>query len=116
MLRRVVLILCVVAAIVGTGGGRSWAASILDITDAPQSYANAQVTVVGTAEAPSLDYLGESAYQLRDGARAITVFSDELAPVPGQRIEVGGVVRFRPPDSEFTFPPVIFETSRKPVP
>lgn len=109
-------LLCVVVAVVGTGGARSWAASILDITDSPQNYANVQVTVVGAAEAPALDYQGQSAYQLRDGTRAITVFSDELAPVPGQRIEVGGVVRFRPPDSEFTFPPVIFETSRKPVP
>lgn len=114
MLRRVVLF-CVVTA-VGAGGASSFAASILDITDSPQNYANAQVTVVGTAEGPSLDYLGQSAYQLRDGTRVITVFSDELAPVPGERIEVGGVVRFRPPDAEFTFPPVIFETSRSPLP
>jgi hypothetical protein len=116
MRRRVILFLYVVAAVMGTGGGRSGAASILDITDAPQSYANVQVTVVGTAEAPSLDYLGESAYQLRDGTRAITVFSHGLAPLSGQRISVTGVVGFRPPDSEFTFPPVLLETARQPVP
>jgi hypothetical protein len=111
--RAVFLSLVVVA---GTGGRASWAASLLDITDSPQSYANSQVTVVGTAEAPALDYLGESAYDLRDGARAITVFSHGLAPVSGQRIAVTGIVGFRPPDSEFTFPPVLLEIGRQPVP
>jgi hypothetical protein len=114
MLRRAGLV-CVIVTL-GTAGAGSWGASVLDITDSPQKYANVQVTVMGTTEPPSLDYLGESAYQLREGTRAIAVFSEESAPAPGQRVEVQGVVRVRAPDSEVTFPPAIFETSRQLIP
>jgi hypothetical protein len=86
--------------------------SIADITAAPASFADQQVTVVGTVTGPPLGYQGQSVYTILEDGRKITVVSKGDAPAAGAHLEVTGKVGYRPPDEEFTFPPVIVETAR----
>jgi hypothetical protein len=71
------------------------------------------VTVAGTVTPQNFGYLGESLYTLQEGDRRLTVVSRSPAPATGTRLEVTGTVRVRPPDEEFTFPPVLEESSRR---
>ena len=104
------------AALIAVLPGAAAATSIADIVDHPDTYANTQVTVVGTVIPPPLGYLGESIYTIAADDRRITVVSGRSAPATGERIEVNGKVALKPPDEEFTWPPVLFESSRQPAP
>jgi hypothetical protein len=86
------------------------------ILDAPPTYDGEQVTVVGTVVAPVADHRGESAYNLQDGTRRISVFGSGPAPHPGEHLQVSGKVGYKAPDEEFSFPPILLETTRTPAP
>jgi hypothetical protein len=90
--------------------------SIRDIVDHPDTWANAQVTVVGTVVALSLGYKGQSIYTISGDGRRIGVVSPSPAPAVGDHLQVAGQVNRRPPDDEFDFPPVIIESSRQSAP
>jgi hypothetical protein len=92
------------------------ATSIAAIVDAPESYVNQQVTVIGTVTAQTIGYRGESVYTLSGDDRRITVFSRGAAPAPGERLEVTAKVGWRAPDEEFTWPPVLLERGRQAAP
>jgi len=87
--------------------------TIKAILDAPGSFADQTVTVAGTVTELSLGFKGETLYEIRDDGRPIAVVGHGSALVPGTSIEVTGAVRVRPPDEEFTFPPVIQETAHQ---
>ena len=89
--------------------------SIADVVDHRDDFANQEVTVVGTVEAPSLGYRGESFYTLAEDARRINVVSRSAAPAVGKRLHVTAKVLRRPPDAEFDFPPVLQEKTREPA-
>lgn len=86
--------------------------SIADIIGDPSTYADAQVTVAGDVTEQTVGYAGESLYTLRGDERVITVVSHAPPPAAGTHLEVSATVRVRPPDEEFTFPPVLVESSR----
>jgi hypothetical protein len=90
--------------------------SIQDIVDNPDTWANAQVTVVGTVVALSLGYQGQSFYTLSGDGRRIGVVSPSPAPAVGDHLQVAGQVKRRPPDDEFDFPPVLLESDRQSAP
>ncbi|HZP40342.1 MAG TPA: hypothetical protein VFD84_02395 [Candidatus Binatia bacterium] len=101
------------AFLAAASGALAATTTVEAILDAPTSFAGQTVTVVGTVADPSLGFAGETLYQIRDDGRPITVVGRGPALAPGQTIEVTGTVRVRPPDEEFTFPPVIQETSHR---
>lgn len=90
--------------------------SIQDIVDHPDTWANAQVSVVGTVVALTLGYQGQSLYTLSGDGRRIGVVSASPAPTVGDHLQVSGRVNRRPPDDEFDFPPVLLESNRQPAP
>ena len=96
--------------------GNATAASLVEITDTPTSYVDQQVTVVGVSARPDLQYLGESAYTIQGEGRSLTVFSKMPVPTLGERLQLTGILKLRPADSEVTYPPVLFETMRRSVP
>jgi hypothetical protein len=82
------------------------------IVDSPASYADQDVTVVGTVSEQSFGYRGESAYTLKGDDRRLSVISSASPPVPGTLLQVTGKIGFRAPDEEFTWPPVLLESGR----
>jgi hypothetical protein len=102
----------------GLWAGRAAAAatSIAAITDAPAAFAGQSVTVVGTVTAQRYSYAGESLYTISGDGRRISVLSHQVAPALGDRIEVDATVGYRAPDEEFTWPPLLEETARRPAP
>ena len=92
------------------------ATSIATIVDDAASYANSQVTVVGTVTGPSAGYGGESIYTLEGDRRRITVVSHQPPPAAGARLMVDAKVGYRAPDEEFTWPPLLLESGRMPAP
>jgi len=92
------------------------ATSIADIVDHPDTYAGTQVTVIGTVTQQPLGYLGESLYTITADNRRITVVSGQAPPAAGDHLQVSGNVTVKPPDEEFTWPPVIHETTRQAAP
>lgn len=92
------------------------ATPIAAIVDDPASYANSQVTVVGTVTGLSAGYGGESVYTLEAGMRRITVVSHQPPPAPGASLQVEAKVGYRAPDEEFTWPPLLVESLRTPAP
>ena len=90
--------------------------SIADIIAHPDDWANKQVTVIGTVVEWSLGYQGQSLYTIKGEDRRISIVSPNPAPTIGDRLQVSGQVRRRPPDEEFDFPPVILETGRQAAP
>jgi hypothetical protein len=90
--------------------------SIADVVDTPAAWADTPITVRGTVTGQSVGYGGESLYTVRGDERVITVISHHTVPAPGTLLEITGTVRVRPPDEEFTFPPVIDETAREVLP
>lgn len=79
------------------------------------------VQVTGTVEA-SVPAGGESAYNLRDGTRKLTVVSRSAAPAVGAHVQVIGKVHVfsgaaeGPDDPGNDFPPALFETTRQVIP
>ena len=92
------------------------ATSIASIVDDPASYANSQVTVVGTVTGLSAGYGGESVYTLEGDMRRITVVSHQPPPAAGARLQVDAKVGYRAPDEEFTWPALLLESKRTPAP
>ncbi len=90
--------------------------SIADIIAHPDDWADKQVTVTGTVVDLSLGYQGQSLYTIKGDDRRISIVSPNPAPSVGDRLQVSGQVRRRPPDEEFDFPPVILETGRETLP
>jgi hypothetical protein len=90
--------------------------TIADIVRAPQSYAGQRVTVIGTVTEQSIGYGGETVYTIGADDRRITVFGYGTAPAPGERLEVSAKVGWKEPDEEFTWPPVLVESTRQPAP
>ena len=90
--------------------------SIHEIIDHPDSWANAQVTVVGTVVNLTLGYQGQSIYTLASDGRRINVVSGKAAPTVGDHLQVSGKVNRRPPNEEFDFPPVLVESARQTAP
>jgi hypothetical protein len=86
--------------------------SIADIIATPATYADTQVTVTGTVTNQTIGYGGESLYTIRGDERVITVLSHDDAPAVGSSLQVTATVILRPPDEEFTFPPILVESSR----
>jgi hypothetical protein len=99
--------------VVATAATAAPTTTIKAILDAPASFADQTVTVAGTVSALSLGFAGETLYEIRDDGRPITVVGHGPALAPGAAIQVTGTVRVRPPDEEFTFPPVIQETGHQ---
>lgn len=95
----------------------AWAATaISEIVADPERWAGREVTVVGTVLAPSVAVASDGAYTLVADERRITVFSRRGAPEAGARLEVRARVGWRHGDEEFTWPPVLFESSRRDAP
>lgn len=120
--RHPVLVALLLAAFcLAPGPGMSTAAedlpvtSIAAIVESPADYANREVTVVGTVTDQAFGYAGQSTYTIRGNDRRITVVSRRNAPRSGEEVRITGKVGFRPPDEEFTFPPVILERERIPA-
>jgi hypothetical protein len=83
----------------------------------PSPYADTSVTIEGRVLGAGLPYRSEVGYTVQgsDDAR-INVVARGAAPADGSRVRVTGKVGYRAPDEEFTFPPVIVETSREALP
>jgi hypothetical protein len=92
------------------------AVTIADIVDAPETYAGQRVTVVGTVTEQTIGYRGETVYTIGADDRRITVFGFGPAPATGDRLEVNAKVGWKQPDEEFTWPPVLVESTRSPAP
>jgi uncharacterized protein (DUF58 family) len=90
--------------------------SITTLTDHPQAYVGQEVTVSGTVTAQTIGFRGESLYTLDQNGRRVTVLSGSDAPAIGAVLEVTGQVALRPPDEEFTIPPVVVESTRRVLP
>jgi len=90
--------------------------SLQDIVDHPDTWANADVTVVGEVVALTLGYQGQSFYTLSGDGRRIGIVSASPAPTVGDHLQITGQVNRRPPDDEFDFPPVILESTRASAP
>jgi hypothetical protein len=100
--------------------GPAAAVTIADVTGAPGSWEGKTVTVTGKVER-SVPLGSEGAFDLRDGAARMTVFSRAGAPTPGSLVSVTGrVYVFHEGDAgdpeSNTFPPMIVESSRAPAP
>jgi hypothetical protein len=83
----------------------------------PAPYADTSVTIEGRVLGTGLPYRSEVGYTVQGGDDArINVVAHGAAPANGSRVRVTGKVGYRPPDEEFSFPPVILETSREALP
>jgi hypothetical protein len=109
-------ILLVFAGLWAGSAAAASATSIAAITDAPAAFAGESVTVVGTVTAQRYSYAGESLYTISGDNRRVSVLSHEPAPALGDQIEIDATVRYRAPDEEFTWPPLLEETARRPAP
>jgi hypothetical protein len=95
---------------------RTGATTIADIVAAPESYNGQQVTVTGTVADPKAAYGGDTVYNLSADDRRITVFGRGTLPAVGDHVSVDAKVGWREGDEEFTWPPILFESSRQPAP
>ncbi len=82
------------------------------IADDGEGYDGQAVAVVGTAVLPAYGYAGESVYTLTQDERRITVVSKQAPPPLGALVSVDATVRWREGDEEFTWPPILVESSR----
>lgn len=82
------------------------------IADDGEGYNGQTVQVVGTAVLPAYDYAGESVYTLTQDERRITVVAKQPKPPLGALVSVDATVRWREGDEEFTWPPILVESSR----
>ena len=112
MARTLVACLTLIAGL----AARTNATTIADIVAAPESYNGQLVTVTGTVAAPSSAYLGDIVYNLSAGDLRITVFGRGTLPAVGDHVTVDAKVGWREGDEEFTWPPILFESSHQPAP
>jgi hypothetical protein len=89
------------------------ATPIADLIKNPDTYAGQTVTIEGKVTAQTFGYGTDTTYTIQgsDDYR-ITVFGRGTPPGAGTALSVTGKVGRKPPDEEFDFPPVIFESSR----
>ena len=94
-----------------------WAVTVVDLSTNPDVYDGQTVTVTGTVEL-SLPAGGESAYDLRNGTRKVTVLSRSGTPAVGASLTVTGAVHvFHEEGGEGNdWPPVLTESSRTTAP
>ena len=92
------------------------ATTVADIVAAPETYRGQHVTVVGTVESPSFAYGNETVYTLSCAERRITVFGYGPAPAVGTQLQVTATVGWKEPDEEFTWPPVLVDSTSQPAP
>ena len=92
------------------------ATTVADIVGAPETYRGQHVTVVGTVEAPSFAYGNETVYTLSGADRRITVFGFGPAPTVGTHLQVTATVGWKEGDEEFTWPPVLVNSTSQPAP
>ncbi len=107
--------LCVAGLLASAAPARA-TISIREIVDHPDSWADAQVTVVGTVVNLTLGYQGQSIYTVAGDGRRINVVSAKPAPTVGDHLQVSGKIDRRPPNEEFDFPPVLVESARQSAP
>lgn len=68
------------------------------------------VTVDASVTAQQLDYGGETTFTVTDTTgKRLTVFGKGTAPSANTAVQVTGVVGFKAPDDEFTWPPILHE-------
>lgn len=105
------------AAVLCLSGVAHAATPVRDLIRNPAQYAGTTVTVAGRVVGPVVAHGGDVGYTLQgdDDYRINVVGRGEL-PAIGARIAVTGTVGYRPPDEEFSFPPVILETGRGTAP
>ena len=112
MARTLIACFAMVAGLAVRGG----ATTIADIVAAPESYSGRQVTVTGTVADPRAAYAGETVYNLSADNRRITVLGRGAVPAAGDHVTVDAKVGWREGDEEFTWPPILFESSHQPAP
>jgi len=113
LVRTVGAVLALAVTYVATPAG---AVTIAEIVADGEAYNGQQVTVVGTVVDPRANYGGETMYNLSADDRRITVFAKGSAPASGDHLSVTAKVGWREGDEEFTWPPVLFESSHQPTP
>jgi len=93
---------------------RSFAATAIgEVVKNRDAYANQTVTVEGTVTGKALGYKSDAVYDLRGTDDfTITIVGRGAVPAAGTKLSVTGKVGRKPPDEEFDFPPVIFESTR----
>jgi hypothetical protein len=106
----------IVALAVAVPGAALAATPIATIVGAGESYSGQQVVVDGTVASPVIGYRGEVVYTLTDQDARISVFGYGTAPAVGDHVEVTAKVGWREGDEEFTWPPILLESARHPVP
>ena len=106
----------VTVLLLGAPGVALAATSISAIVGAGESYSGQQVVVDGTVASPVIGYRGEVVYTLTDQDARISVFGYGTAPAVGDHVEVTAKVGWREGDEEFTWPPILLESARHPVP
>jgi len=106
----------VAALVLGAAGVALGATPIATIVGAGESYSGQQVLVAGTVAGPVIGYAGEVVYTLTDQDARISVFGYGTPPAVGDRVEVTAKVGWREGDEEFTWPPVLLESTRNPAP
>src|SRR6266850_4822526 len=82
------------------------------IVDDGEGYNGQAVVVSGTAVEPAYTYAGEGLYTLTDDDRRITVVSKVPPPPLDTRVTLNATVGWREGDDEFTWPPILIESSR----
>jgi len=95
----------------------SAATPIGDLVSHPAPYADTTVTIEGRVVGLTIPYRSEVGYTVQgsDDAR-VNVVARGASPAQGAHLRVTGTVAYRPPDEEFTFPPLIVESSRETLP
>jgi hypothetical protein len=105
------------ALVLTVAAGARAATAIAELIRDPARYANTSVTIEGKVVGPLLSYQADVGYTVQGGDDyRINVVAKGERPVVGSRVRVTGTVGYRPPDEEFSFPPVIVETSRERLP
>jgi hypothetical protein len=109
------------AAVVSARAAGPEVTTVGQIVAGGDAFDGKDVQVTGTVEA-SVPAGDESAYNLRDGTRKLTVVSRSAPPAAGTHVQVVGKVRVfsgageGPDDPGNDFPPALFETTRQVVP
>src|SRR5690349_8800264 len=88
---------------------------IAAIVDDGEGYNHQAVVVSGAVFDPAYMYAGEGLYTLTDGERRITVVSKTPPPAVGTHVTLDATVGWHAGDEEFTWPPILLETSRSEI-
>ena len=98
----VALLVCLLGAAVVS------ATTIAELVANGATLAGQTVTVAGTVIGPKLNGVGESTFNISDAnGQRVSVFGKGTTPSLGAAVAVTGVVGYKAPDEEFTWPPVL---------